>query len=34
MVQDESSEVGKNQVLQNLVDHSMDFEFCPKCNNT
>lgn len=34
MVQDESSEVGKNQVLQNLVDHSMDFEFCPKCSNT
>lgn len=29
MVQDE---VGKKKVMQNLTDHSKDFEFYPKCN--
>ena len=34
MVQDEVevSKAGKNQVMQNLVDHCKDFEFYPKCN--
>lgn len=32
MVQDEASKAGKTQVMQNLVQHSNDFEFYPQCN--